>query len=202
MSHGGGKKNPAHSLLGLAPSARRNILRLVMSEPSEAARCRLFVVCGLPGSGKTTLARALEDRADAVRLSADEWMAEMAIDLFDSDARDRVEAVQWQLAQRLLQLGQSVVIEWGTWSRAERDALRDRARGLGAEVELHYVDAPLDVLWERVRARAMEQQWGSRPLTRNDLELCASVFERPDADELALYDRHWVPEWPQSSGEP
>lgn len=73
-------------------------------------------------------------------------MAAMAIDLFDAPARQRMDDLQWELAHRLLELHQSVVIEWGTWSRSERDALRERAHELGALVELHYVDAPVDVL--------------------------------------------------------
>lgn len=175
-----------------------------MSDPPfpQTPRPRLLVVCGLPGSGKSTRARALEDTADAVRFSPDEWMGALDIDLFDSQARGRVEGLQWQLTQRLLRLGQSVVIEWGTWGRAERDALRVGARELGAQVELHYLDAPLDVLWERVRDRGMDQQRDSRALTREDLESYASVFERPDAEELTLYDEHSVSARPEKSGEP
>lgn len=74
----------------------------------------------------------------AVRLSPDEWMALMAVDLLDRRTRARVEALQWQLAQRFLELDQSVIIEWGTWNRSERDALRDRARELGAKVPIVY----------------------------------------------------------------
>jgi molybdopterin-guanine dinucleotide biosynthesis protein len=35
---------------------------------------RLIVVCGLPGSGKTTLAKTLESRLRAVRFCPDDWM--------------------------------------------------------------------------------------------------------------------------------
>ncbi len=147
-----------------------------------------MVVCGLPGAGKTTLAVVLEDDLQAVRFSADDWLIELSIDLFDAEARERVERMQWHLCERLLTLGQRVIVEWGTWGRAERDYLRERARALGAEVELHFVDAPLDVLWERVARRGLEQQYGSRALTREDMDTYAASFEPPDAAELALYD--------------
>lgn len=73
----------------------------------------LALVIGLPGAGKTTYATALEQRLQAVRLCADDWLDELAIDLWDEEARDRVEQLQWGLARRFLQLGVSVAIEWG-----------------------------------------------------------------------------------------
>src|SRR4051794_37583246 len=98
----------------------------------------LVVICGLPGSGKTTHARVLERELPAVRFCPDEWMRALGISLHDEARRDRVEQFQWTLAKRLLSLGQSVLIEWGTWGRSERDRLREEARALGARVELHY----------------------------------------------------------------
>jgi len=145
---------------------------------------RLIIVCGLPGAGKTTLARRLERRLGAVRLSADEWMDALAIDLWDERTRARIESLQWQLAQDLLGHGLVVIIEWGTWGRSERDALRVRARELGAAVELRYLTAPVDVLFERVRNRGMENP----PITREDLVRFSETFQVPDDEEMALYD--------------
>jgi predicted kinase len=145
---------------------------------------RLIIVCGLPAAGKTTLARDLEQRLDAIRLSADEWMNALAIDLWDERSRARIESLQWTIAEQLLTRGQTVIIEWGTWARSERDALRIRARELGAAVELRYVKAPIDVLFERLQRRGMEDP----PMTREQLVRFAATFMEPTDDELLLYD--------------
>ena len=114
-------------------------------------------MCGLPGSGKTTLAKALESRPRAVRFSADEWMDAPSIDIYDEEKRGKVEALQWKFGQELLALDLTVIIEWGTWGRSERDTLRLGARALGAAVELHYPSAPVDVLFDRIQRRGLEK---------------------------------------------
>lgn len=145
---------------------------------------RLIIVCGLPGSGKTTYAKRLENKLGGVRLCPDEWMNALGVDLYDSRMRDKIEALQWKLTQDLLALHQTVIIEWGTWARAERDALRVAARKLGAAVELHFLDAPVDVLFERIRQRKQEYP----PIDREDLLKWAKSFEVPSPEEMTLFD--------------
>jgi predicted kinase len=145
---------------------------------------RLIIVCGLPGSGKTTVAQSLEQELGAVRLSPDDWMDAMGINLHDEGSRGRIEALQWSLAQRLLTLGMIVIIEWGTWARSERDALRIGARALGAAVELRHVSAPPEALFQRIRERDRENP----PLTQQDLEKWSNMFQAPTNEELALFD--------------
>ncbi len=145
---------------------------------------RLIVVCGLPGSGKTTLARELEASLDAVRMCPDEWMEALHINLWDSAKRADIEALQWQLAQDLLRRGLVVIIEFGSWAREERDVLRLGARALGAAVELRYLTAPVDVLYDRIRRRGMEQP----PIERAALERWYEKFDVPTPEELALFD--------------
>src|SRR5439155_18378252 len=82
---------------------------------------RLIIVCGLPGSGKTTHAKLLEDRLGAIRFSPDEWMDALSLDLYDEERRAKIEALQWKLGQELLAHGLTVIIECGTWGRRERD---------------------------------------------------------------------------------
>jgi len=150
---------------------------------------RLVIVCGLPGAGKTTRAVELEVRFGAVRMSPDDWLERLGVDVWDEEARGRIESIQGDLAADLLRAGTSVVVEWGTWMRSERDALRQRAIDAGALVHLEFLDAPVDTLWERVTARGREQRpgIGSRAIVRDDIVAWSDTIERPDADELATY---------------
>jgi predicted kinase len=152
---------------------------------------RLIIVCGLPGAGKTTHARRLEERLGAVRLSPDDWMEALALNLHDEAGRSRVEALQWDVGRALLRRGLTVAIEWGTWARAERDALRLGARAAGAAVELHYLAAPPpEELFERIRRRGREDP----PIELADVRRWGEVFQAPTAEEMALFDAPAAPD--------
>jgi predicted kinase len=141
-------------------------------------------VCGLPGSGKTTLAKKLQSQLGAVRFCPDEWMAELTIDIYDEDARARIEALQWKIAKQLLKIGIIVIIEWGTWAQCERDTLRLEARELGAAVELHTLTASPEALFERIQLRGME----SPPIDWERLMSWCDLFQEPSAEERWLFD--------------
>lgn len=146
---------------------------------------RLIIVCGLPGSGKTTLAKALENKLRAIRFCPDEWMEALSLDIYDEERRAKIEALQWKLAQEILALGLTAIIEWGTWGRSERDALRIGARSLGAAVELHYLSASLNVLIERVQRRGMENP----PIEPDAIARWFEMFQAPTPEEMALFDK-------------
>jgi predicted kinase len=144
----------------------------------------LIIVCGLPGSGKTTMARQQAAERNGIRLCPDDWLEALGISLWDEQLRDRVERLQWELGQELLRLTNVVIIEWGTWGSDEREQLRRHARLLGARVELIFLDPPLDELWRRIERRGQEEP----AISRSDLDRWDEIIQRPDAEELADYD--------------
>ena len=155
----------------------------------------LTLMVGLPGAGKTTAARELEQAAGAVRFTPDEWH----LFLFGNDfhdprehalhdqRHDRVEELQWRLGKRLLAQGVSVILDFGFWAKSQRAEKFYEARALGAEFALCFVHAPLEELWRRLEKRNREapREDVFQTITREDLEQWAALFQPPDEEELA-----------------
>lgn len=141
---------------------------------------RLVMVCGLPGSGRTTTALRVARELPAVRLNPDEWLHNLGLP-HRPDSFERVESLQWQMAQSLLRIGTSVVLEFGSDTRHERDSRRRRAAELGATVELRHLPVALDVLVTRLGSRP------DAPTQLRRLDESRRRFENPSNAELALY---------------
>lgn len=151
----------------------------------------IHLLCGLPASGKTTVARRLEREREAVRFTLDEWM----LALFDLGPYDdaygplagRVKELIWRMAGRVIALGHDAVLDWSQWSRSARENARERAEALGADVVLHYVEAPLAVVEERLAERNARPSASVHQIDFDDLRrFAADLFEPPAADEGML----------------
>jgi predicted kinase len=148
----------------------------------------LHLIVGLPGSGKTTVARRLEREHSALRLTPDEWIAQLLPEGWSRAELDRLrdptEAIQWDVAARVLRLGLDVVLDWGLWTRSERDELRARAQALGARVKVHFCEVSFGELQARLAARNETLSPGEFRIAEADLRLWWSQFEPPSPDEL------------------
>jgi predicted kinase len=151
----------------------------------------LFLTCGLQGSGKTTLAKRLETEHAALRLTADEWLHVLHPGVSGAELdslREPVERVQWDVARRALELGCNVILDWGLWSREERDQYRLAARALGARVVLCLVEATPEELFERLSRRNADAPRGTFYISESRLDESIALFDRPTPEERALFD--------------
>jgi predicted kinase len=170
------------------------VLGFSVELPEEHKNCKwqrptLFLFCGLPGSGKTTLARQLEQKTGAIRLNVDEWVASLGVDFWDDEFRHKLDRRLYKHGLALLELGQSIILEDETWTRGERDELREVALKLGAAIEIHFMNVPFDELWRRLEGRNAIGARNTVPIKKELLKECWRRFQRPDDAELALFTR-------------
>jgi AAA domain len=119
-----------------------NVTSIDISEPQiEIARSHAAAL----GVGKTTFARRLEHDLSAVRFTHDEWMTQLYgedphVECAElEDMRRRVHVLMEPVWSRCLQSGLDVVLDFGLWSRQERDVLRVKIAALGALARLYRV---------------------------------------------------------------
>ena len=167
---------------------------------------RMFVMVGLPSAGKTTRARELASRWNALRLTPDEWMIPLFGQEQPEGKRSVLEGRLIWLALSALRSGVNVVLDFGVWARVERSALRALAASVGATSELVYLQVDAEEQLRRVQARARTDAATTLQMTQADLSRWRPIFEPPDATELeaaeldaspAGFDswEAWVAEW-------
>lgn len=148
----------------------------------------LYAMVGLPCSGKTTYARSLAARTSAVRFSPDEWQLRLFghdMDHPDHDRRhDAVENLMRDMADEFLAHGVSVILDFGFWSKEERDFLRSHARSLGACFEIHFMDTPMELIYSRLESRNRSGRGDIFILSREELDSYLKWWQPPtDAEE-------------------
>jgi len=143
----------------------------------------LYLLVGLPGSGKTTKAKQLEVEASALRLTLDEWM----IPLFgrnEQAERDALEGRLIWLALRALQLHTNVILDFGFWSKDERSALRWFAWQIGAKSQVIYLPIDPETQRKRVQNRFAETPNQTWPMSEEEQTKWRAFFHEPDEAEL------------------
>lgn len=146
----------------------------------------LHMIYGYLGSGKTTFAKKLEQEVRGVRLCTDGPMVRIFGPMPTEEefkAFKIIADINFQLAERLLDLDIDVIMDHGFWSRESRDRARDMARQHGAIAKLYYLHAPEDVLRERVLKRSEKLDNETFFIDENAFEVLKEKFEPLGAEE-------------------
>jgi predicted kinase len=159
-----------------------------------------FLIHGYLGAGKTTLARRLEVEQAAIRFTHDEWMRSLygptdagscwptGDDLPDtrfSEYADRVSGVMEMVWTRCVALKMNVVLDFGFWTRSERDRVRDLVASLGGNSVLYRLSCPDEVTWSRIEKRN-ERLGADLYIEPNTFKILKARFEPLDPDEVRV----------------
>ncbi|MFJ3976043.1 AAA family ATPase [Streptomyces sp. NPDC090021] len=159
--------------------------------PTLPCRPICVLMVGLPGSGKTTLSRALTDRG-FVRLCPDEEMfrrhgvygVDFPRGVFPTLERPVLEDVAVELTEHL-KAGHDVVVDHGFWTPEERAKWRSIATNAGATPLIVYLAVDHDELWDRISRRNQfhENDPNSIYFSESDLQRYRTRFFPPETDE-------------------
>ena len=156
---------------------------------------KLIFFCGKMAAGKSTLARDLADRENAVLLSQDDLLST----LFPGEITDiqaflkrssRLKNALTPHVCALLSKGISVVLDFPGNTRTQRAWFREVIDHARVEHELHFLDAPDALCTSQLRERSMGLPPGAPWTTEADFEAINAYFQPPSEDEKFKVVRH------------
>lgn len=149
---------------------------------------KVILICGRVCAGKTHY--ATEHFGKAVLLSCDE----LSLTLFPEGLGERHDEVMKRahsyllsLAERLNAAGQDVVLDWGFWSKRDREETSEYFRLRGVEYEWHYVTASAGCIRRNAELRNAGIAAGTASGYFADeglLRKCSELFEEPENGEM------------------
>jgi len=146
---------------------------------------KIVALCGKLCAGKTTLAQKLRNELPAVILNSDELTLALP---FDHDATyPAVKEFLWRKAVEIARAGTNVVLDFGFWSRADRDEITAMAQAAGVSLQWQYVSVT-DEEWRRNIASRNEKVLSGEDKSyfadEGLIRKCLELFEEPLPGEL------------------
>lgn len=147
----------------------------------------VHLLFGIPGCGKTTFATKLIAERRCVALSHDEWIVGLFGPQPSSEEFQRfaapVHELLWRQAEKIVAAGCDVALDFGFWTRAERDAARARVLAMGAEARFYAFECTVEDAWLRIQRRNADAATASIHISEATFNALVAKVEPPMPDE-------------------
>ena len=149
---------------------------------------KLLFLCGKMAAGKSTLARDLAARENAMLFVQDEWLDALYPNGVINVATyleysGRINKLLAPVVVDLLSRGVSVVIDFPGNTRNQRAWFREIIERARAAHELHFLDTADAICKAQLEARSAHLPPGTPWTSEADFELISSHFRAPAEDE-------------------
>lgn len=156
---------------------------------------KLIFFCGKMAAGKSTLAKQLVQREEAVLMVQDELLNS----LYPGEITDiagfikcssRLQKALAPIICAFLSKGISVVLDFPGNTKAQRAWFRELFERASVDHELHFIDVSDAVAKSQLRNRSSDLPPGTRWTTEAEFEAITQYFQPPSEDEGFNVVRH------------
>ncbi len=154
---------------------------------------KVFLICGKICSGKTVYAEQLRIKHKAILLSVDEIMLSI-FGLYTGSLHDEyTKSIKEMLLKKTLEIIEvhvSVILDWGFWTKKEREYVRNYFKDHHIEYEFYYIDIPNEEWKKRIEQRnylVQTKEIQAYFVDENLLNKTNRLFEIPDQNEIDLW---------------
>jgi predicted kinase len=161
---------------------------------------KLYILCGIPFSGKTTLANKIAEKLGFIKIDLDE----VKFELYGREITDgKISPAGWdKIYQEMygrihhnLDDGNTVIHDTGNFTRYERGLVKDIADKLEVETIIIFVDTPKEEAYKRLlENRQINTRFN---VSDEDFKDTVEEMEPPLEDEkhLILHQNDQIDEW-------
>ena len=154
---------------------------------------KVYILCGKICSGKSTYSQKLRKSQKAVILSVDD----ITLTLLGQNGGDtldvyveKLEQYFFQKSVEIIETGINVILDWGFWTKAERDFAKEfyNCRGIG--YEFHYISISDGEWYRRLDRRnndVLEKKSDAYYVDEGLAEKFKSIFEIPTKNEIDFW---------------
>ena len=154
---------------------------------------KVYILCGKICSGKSTYSQKLRKSQKAVILSVDD----ITLTLLGQNGGDtldiyveKLEQYFFQKSVEIIETGINVILDWGFWTKAERDFAKEFYNSHGIEYEFHYISINDEEWYRRLDKRnndVLEKKSDAYYVDEGLAEKFKSIFEIPTKNEIDFW---------------